>query len=194
MKFPVHPESVEFAGLVMGREAVAVPLRLPTCCEVVHSGKQAALAAPVAPTAQPIKDHQIAETVNALRDVAVQFHDAQQLRERIAGIVVPLLSALPARTLTPVAAQPQEPVAQWQKKHPGKTTWDNTDEHDAKWWSANSQGWEIRALYTHPAAAQPVTDAEVNEFFSRIDMQGNYLPDKDVRAALEAFLASRVKP
>lgn len=54
----------------------------------------------------------------------------------------------------------QEPVAQWQKRHPhhweGK--WENTNEHDAKWWRDNSQGWEIRALYTsQPAQPQQET-------------------------------------
>lgn len=37
------------------------------------------------------KDHEIREAINQLRDVAVQFHAAQQLRERIAGIVLPLV-------------------------------------------------------------------------------------------------------
>lgn len=38
-----------------------------------------------------MKDHEIAQTVNHLRDIAIQFHDAQQLRERIADVIVPLL-------------------------------------------------------------------------------------------------------
>ena len=46
------------------------------------------------------KDHEIREAINQLRDVAVQFHATQQLRERIAGIVLPLVagreSAAPA--------------------------------------------------------------------------------------------------
>jgi hypothetical protein len=37
------------------------------------------------------KDHEIAQAVNAIRDAAITYRDAQQLRERIAGIVVPLL-------------------------------------------------------------------------------------------------------
>ncbi|WP_244097331.1 hypothetical protein [Burkholderia cenocepacia] len=44
-----------------------------------------------------LTDRQIADAVNTLRDIAILFHDAQQLRERIAGVVVPLLSAHPAR-------------------------------------------------------------------------------------------------
>jgi hypothetical protein len=38
-----------------------------------------------------LKDHQIAALVNELRDIAVKFHDTQQLRERIAQVVVPAL-------------------------------------------------------------------------------------------------------
>lgn len=37
------------------------------------------------------KDHEIARAVNTLRDIAIEFHGAQQLRERIARVVVPLL-------------------------------------------------------------------------------------------------------
>ena len=39
-----------------------------------------------------LKDNQIAEVVNTLRDIAVEFHSTQQLRERIAHVIVPLLS------------------------------------------------------------------------------------------------------
>ena len=47
---------------------------------------------------------------------------------------------------------------QWQKRHPVRTMgkWENTHEHDAKWWRDNSSGWEIRALY----AAQPAQPVE----------------------------------
>ena len=43
---------------------------------------------------------------------------------------------------------------QWQKRHPVRTMgkWENTHEHDAKWWRDNSSGWEIRALYAAPPA------------------------------------------
>lgn len=36
-----------------------------------------------------MKDHKIAKLVNDLRDVAIEFRDAQQLRERIVHLVVP---------------------------------------------------------------------------------------------------------
>ncbi len=68
----------------------------------------------------------------------------------------------------------QEPVAQWQKRHlhhwEGK--WENTNEHDAKWWRDNAQGWEIRVLYTSPPASKPWVELDhddihalMNEFF-----------------------------
>lgn len=37
------------------------------------------------------KDHIIAQVVNNLRDVAVKFHDTQQLRSRIQDAIAPLL-------------------------------------------------------------------------------------------------------
>ena len=40
---------------------------------------------------QPLKDHEIAQMVNQLRDIALEFHGAQLLRERIAGVLVPAL-------------------------------------------------------------------------------------------------------
>lgn len=39
------------------------------------------------PTSTPIKDHQIRELVNELRDIAIEYHGTQQLRERIARTV-----------------------------------------------------------------------------------------------------------
>ena len=43
--------------------------------------------------AEPLKDGEIAKVVNDLRDVALKFHNTQQLRERISQIVVPLLQS-----------------------------------------------------------------------------------------------------
>ena len=39
-----------------------------------------------------VKDHEIRDAVNRLRDVAIQFHHTQQLRSRIQDVVLPLLS------------------------------------------------------------------------------------------------------
>lgn len=67
-----------------------------------------------------------------------------------------------------LAQQDAEPVDQWQKRHPARTDgkWENTNEHDAKWWRDNSKGWEVRKLYTHPAPkAQPLTDDEIEDLW-----------------------------
>lgn len=52
------------------------------------------LAAAPTPAAQSaLRDDQIRELVNQLRDTAIQFRDAKQLRARIAGIIVPVLKS-----------------------------------------------------------------------------------------------------
>ena len=38
-----------------------------------------------------LKDHEIARIVNELRDIALEFHAHQSLRERIAYAIVPFL-------------------------------------------------------------------------------------------------------
>lgn len=66
----------------------------------------AALSQPMPEAAaQGWKDGDTAKLVNDLRDVAVQFHDAQQLRERIAHIIRPLTDRLSASPAAP--AQPK---------------------------------------------------------------------------------------
>ena len=47
-----------------------------------YSQRRVLYSAPPAPVA--MKDHQIRELVNELRDIAVEYHGTQQLRERIA--------------------------------------------------------------------------------------------------------------
>jgi hypothetical protein len=49
-------------------------------------------------------DHDIALTVNRLRDIAKEYGQTQQLRDRIAAVVVPLLSA----------SKPAAPQTEWQ--------------------------------------------------------------------------------
>lgn len=41
-----------------------------------------------------MKDHDKAQLVNRLRDTALEFRDSEQLRERIAGILLPALESL----------------------------------------------------------------------------------------------------
>ncbi|MCL7671955.1 DUF551 domain-containing protein [Enterobacter cloacae complex sp. OE43NF] len=53
------------------------------------------------PASAAMKDHQIRELVNELRDIAVEYHGTQQLRERI------------ARTIRAAMLQGAEPVQGW---------------------------------------------------------------------------------
>ncbi|MBB1651641.1 hypothetical protein [Delftia sp. UME58] len=64
--------------------------------------QRALAAAPQAPAA-PWKDHQTARLVNDLRDCAIKYHGAGQLRERIAHIVVPLCDQLKGALAAPAA-------------------------------------------------------------------------------------------
>lgn len=41
-----------------------------------------------------LKEHQIRELVNKLRDIAIEYHDTQQLRERIACVIRTAMSAV----------------------------------------------------------------------------------------------------
>lgn len=51
----------------------------------------------------PLKGHEIAEIVNTLRGIAIDFHAAQQLRSRIADYLVPILK----RATTPESSAAQ---------------------------------------------------------------------------------------
>ena len=67
---------------------------------------QAARRAPAAHSTW--KDHDTAKLVNDLRECAVQYHAAGQLRERIAHLVRPLAARLACAQAAPV---PQEPTS-----------------------------------------------------------------------------------
>lgn len=41
-----------------------------------------------------MKDHEIRETINELRDIAIKYHDSQQLRQRIAGVILPMVKKI----------------------------------------------------------------------------------------------------
>lgn len=49
---------------------------------------------PTAPAEPAWKDHQTAQLVNALRDCAIKYHGAEQLRDQIAHLVVPVCEQL----------------------------------------------------------------------------------------------------
>lgn len=84
--------------------------------------------------AWPMKDHELRELVNALRDVAVKYHGTQQLRERIAQVVHPW-----ARPTQPAGeeAHPDTVRLDWlllnSEFNPESTTyfWNSPDERKA---------------------------------------------------------------
>lgn len=65
--------------------------------------------APASPAA--LSDGAIREIVNQLRDIAVEFHAAQQLRERIAHVIVPRLQSVRVRIPAGYVLQPIEEVS-----------------------------------------------------------------------------------
>lgn len=71
-----------------------------------------AIATKAAAPADAPKDHEIREAINQLRDVAVKSHAAQQLRERIAGIVLPLVKGRAADTGIPTAGDVETTIVQ----------------------------------------------------------------------------------
>jgi hypothetical protein len=68
----------------------------------------------------PLRDHHIAEVVNRLRDVAVAWYSSDQLRERLAAVIRPLLK--PAPELPPVGLLRQDIMARMSKLVPVDTT------------------------------------------------------------------------
>ena len=93
---------------------------------------QALYAAPPAPVS--MKDHQIRELVNELRDIAVEYHGTQQLRERI------------ARTVRAAMLQGAEPVTTAYKL-PANTPCKDAPEHiwlqTAGVWPGNGEFSEL---------------------------------------------------
>ncbi|WP_431623253.1 hypothetical protein [Citrobacter freundii] len=69
------------SGQVVTREECCDDKTFAICCKV----ETPLYTAPPAPVS--MKDHQIRELVNELRDIAVEYHGTQQLRERIARTI-----------------------------------------------------------------------------------------------------------
>ena len=94
---------------------------------------QAAIEALRAYHAQPapvvLKDHQIRELVNQLRDIAIEYHGTQQLRERIAQAVrAAMLAAAPQSPGSEPATVPGKwiPVSEQMPENDGAyLCWDN---------------------------------------------------------------------
>lgn len=101
---------------------------------------------------EPIKDNQIAQIVNQLRAVAKEFHNTEQLRERIAHIIVPALKAAQAGK-GEVAGW--RPLLKDRPKHlpPSDFTAGEPSKQTIDYWRA--RGVEIEYAYTTPQP-QPV--------------------------------------
>lgn len=41
-----------------------------------------------------MKDHEIAQVINQLKDIAIEYRDAQQLRQQIHGVVMDMVKRL----------------------------------------------------------------------------------------------------
>lgn len=91
----------EQTGFIRGTlEAIRNMQHLPAASEWI------AVSDHLPPQAQqpaPLKDHEIAQLVNRLRDIAITFHAAGQLRERIAAEVRTLYTAPQAQPLPTLA-------------------------------------------------------------------------------------------
>ena len=187
MNHPIHPEEVEFAGLVMGREAVAAPEADALTIAYfigIEIGKKIG-----GQQITPARTLAIVDAHHAKLMTALDAKDAEIARLTAAG---------------PVAAQPQgEPVA-WavyaqidgvMVAQAQPMFEENAALYHQSMYKKTIKT-EVRALYTHSIAqpaqpAVPVTDAEVRLMFS--DRYNKPTPDEFdlMRAALESFLASR---
>ena len=102
--------------------------------------------APPAPIA--MKDHQIRELVNDLRDIAIKYHGAQQLRERIARTV---RAAMLQAGNSPVTPDPWIPVSE---RMPDKLIPVIVMYEDGEMWSAmwSGQFWDDGCTIPDPHA------------------------------------------
>lgn len=99
--FPCHPEPHSYAWTALERATITAfgaqqrqegrrDMRETNIVLLVENCK---LSAKLAARAMPqVKDHVLREVVNNLRDIAIKFHAAGQLRERLRGALDPLLS------------------------------------------------------------------------------------------------------
>ena len=49
---------------------------------------------------EEMKDHEIREAINELKSIAIEYHDAQQLRERIVRVVLRIVNQVRQEKLT----------------------------------------------------------------------------------------------
>lgn len=112
-----HPKQLcMMAAAILGQPPGTMDNRHPYWPEAVKQAERAYAALQSAQALEAVpaldaqgeewKDHQTAQLVNDLRDTAVQFHGAQQLRERIARLVHPLAARLSAAPLPHAVGKP----------------------------------------------------------------------------------------
>lgn len=93
-------------ALLQGKAMEAEELCAPIDGEV-YVAQEACISNPSLQAAQGLSDREIADTVNQVRDIAKEFHATQQLRERIARVLLPALKR---------AATVAEPSAEYHKQ------------------------------------------------------------------------------
>lgn len=91
---PAVNESVAVRALRIAHGHIDMDALRISHCKDAAAIDEALASAPVGDgsatqPAWPMKDHELRELVNALRDVAIKYHGTQQLRERIAQVVHP---------------------------------------------------------------------------------------------------------
>ncbi|EON13115.1 hypothetical protein [Pandoraea sp. SD6-2] len=86
--------------------------------------------------------HEVAMLVNLLRDTAIEFRDAQQLRARIAEIIVPLFE--PAAPTPAAQSAGQEAIYQVGLG----ASWRDVTRHDFGFLAA--EGYRTRIVYVAP--------------------------------------------
>ena len=109
-----------------------------------------------------MKDHEIRELVNQLRDIAIEYHGAGQLREKIARVVCAHMLQAGNSPVIPDGWQlvPKEPTAAM-----NKAGWDAMNEHDA-----------INPTYRAMLAAAPHDTPALNSVQSVDSVAGKWIP------------------
>jgi hypothetical protein len=132
-------------------------------CQKCGLSEVAARKAAPQPEAAPAvwKDHDTAKLVNDLRDVAIQYHGSQQLRERIAYLVRPLVAPQPEAA----AMTRREQAAQRVREAMGIDPSDVTDPLHPRYIAGFDAG---HAAGKKRAAPQPEAAVDERAAFERV--------------------------
>ena len=128
---PVAPVAPE--GYVLVPKAMTDEMRDAGNVIVLDRGKLVQIwramvaASPQVEVAQP-KDHEIREAVNRLRDIAVEFHAHQSLRDRLAAIVLPLARAGAAQVEVAPQAGQGITTPRWSKEAEMMESWSQAEQ------------------------------------------------------------------